>query len=123
LRNEARLLAEHVVRVGRAVHAYSAEDDFEAIFEATLVSCREHLDHVPSSVQWIDQELRAGKLQPRLSPTEAWLLEPLIRYAHAAGLEDAAHFFEALTRRMEQRLSLAIAHAASRSSTAQPVHS
>ncbi len=42
-------------------------------------------------------------------PTEAWLLDPLIRYAHAAGLEDAARYFENLTRRVEQRLALAIA--------------
>jgi hypothetical protein len=47
-------------------------------------------------------------LQARLTPTESWLLEPLIRYAHAAGLEKAAHYFEQLTRRVEQRLALAM---------------
>ena len=85
------------------------DDEFESIFETILASCREHLDHVPSSLQWIEQQLRAGTLQPRLTPTETWLLEPLIRYAHAAGLEDAAHYFEALTRRLEHRLAVAIA--------------
>lgn len=105
---ETRELAQRVIEIGRAVHAYSPDDDFEVIYEEILASAREHLDHVPSSLQWIEQELRRGTLQPRLTPTEVWLLDPLIRYAHAAGLEDAAHFFEQLTRRVERRLGLAI---------------
>lgn len=107
---EARELAQRVVEVGRAVRAYSPTDDFEAIFAEVLASAREHLDHIPSSLQWIEQQLRLGALRPRLTPTESWLLEPLIRYAHAAGLEEAAHYFEDLTRRVEQRLAQAIAH-------------
>lgn len=111
--HEARELAHRVVEVGRAVRAYSPTDDFEAIFAEVLASAREHLDHVPSSLQWIEQQLRLGALRPRLTPTESWLLEPLIRYAHAAGLEDAARYFEELTRRVEQRLALAIRRGAS----------
>jgi hypothetical protein len=108
---ETRELAQRVVEVGRAVRAYSEQDDFESIYAEILAAAREHLDHVPSSLQWIEQQLRHGALQPRLTPTEAWLLEPLIRYAHAAGLEDAARYFENLTRCVEQRLGLAIAAA------------
>jgi hypothetical protein len=107
--NEARPLVKNVVAIGKAVHAYPAEIDLEKLFAETMESCREHLDHAPSSLQWIEQQLRLGALQPRLTPTEAWLLEPLIRYAHAAGLENEAHYFEHLTRRLERRLSLAIA--------------
>lgn len=106
--HEARELARRVVEVGRAVRAYSPVDDFEAIYAEVLASAREHLEHVPSSLQWIEQQLRLRALRPRLTPTESWLLEPLIRYAHAAGLEDAARYFEELTRRVEQRLALAI---------------
>jgi hypothetical protein len=106
---ETRELVQRVFEVGRAVRAYSEGDDFESIHTAFLDAARTVLDHVPSSLQWIEQQLRNHTLQPRLTPTEAWLLEPLIRYAHAAGLEDAARFFENLTRRVEQRLGLAIA--------------
>lgn len=105
---ETRELAQRVVEVGRAVRAYSERDDFESIYAEVLTAAREHLDHVPSSLQWIAQQLHHHALQARLTPTEAWLLEPLIRYAHAAGLEDAARYFENLTRRVEQRLGLAI---------------
>jgi hypothetical protein len=104
---EARELTRHVFDVGRAVHAYAPDDALETVFAITLKSCREHLEHVPSSLQWIEKELRRGTFQPRLTATESWLLDPLIRYAHAAGLEDAAHYFEGLMRRVEQRLSLA----------------
>lgn len=106
---EMRELAQRVVEVGRAVRAYGGADDFETIYEQMRESAREHLEHVPSSLQWIAQQLRRGALQPRLTPTETWLLEPLIRYSRAAGLEDAAHYFEELTRRVEGRLGLASA--------------
>ena len=109
LEKEARTLVAHVVSVGRAVHAYPAEIDVDALFAATLESCREYLDHAPSSLQWIEQQLRRGALQPRLTPTETWLLEPLIRFAHAAGLEAEAHYFERLTRQLEGRLARVIA--------------
>lgn len=117
---ETRELARRVVEVGRAVHAYTPADDLEALLARLLESARDHLDHIPSSLQWIEQQLRLGTLQPRLTPTEAWLLDPLIRYAHAAGLEDAARYFEGLTRRTEQRLALAI-HA--RSTQSNPARS
>jgi hypothetical protein len=107
-RTEARQLAEQVVAVGRAVHAFHQDEPLESFYEEAVRSCEEHLDHVPSSLQWIELQLRKGELQARLSPTEAWLLEPLVRYAHAAGLEDAAHYFEELARRVEARLALAI---------------
>ena len=106
--HEFQELAGHVVEVGRAVRAYGADEPLDPLLEAMFASCREHLDHIPSSLQWIDQQLRAGRLQPRLTPTETWLLEPLIRYAHAAGLEKAARYFETLMRRVEHRLALAV---------------
>jgi len=105
---EARELIERVVEIGRAVGAYTADDDLETIWRETLTSARKVADHIPSSLQWIEQQLRLGQLRPRLTPTETWLLEPLIRYAHAAGLEDAARYFEKLTARVEQRLALAV---------------
>ena len=104
---ETRTLARHVVEVGRAVGAYAAAEDFEDMYAQMIEGARLVLDHVPSSLQWIEQQLRGGKLEARLTPTEQWLLEPLIRYARAGGLENAAYYFEQLTRRIEQRLALA----------------
>jgi len=107
-RTEMRELARHVIDIGRAVGAYARDEEFESLYEEILAGARQHLDHVPSSLQWIEQQLRLRVLQPRLTPTEQWLIEPLIRYAHGAGLEEAAHYFEHLTRRVEHRLALAI---------------
>ena len=106
---EVRELVGHVVAVGRAVRAYGAAESLEEILEKARTSLEHHADHVPSSLQWIEGQLERQSLSPRLTPTEAWLLEPLIRYAHGAGLEDAARYFETLTRRVEHRLALAIA--------------
>jgi hypothetical protein len=106
---EVRDLVEHVVSVGRAVRAYDARESVEEILAKARTSLEHHADHVPSSLQWIEGQLQRQSLSPRLTPTEAWLLEPLIRYAHGAGLEGAARYFETLTRRVEHRLAMAIA--------------
>ena len=37
--------------------------------------------------------LRTGELAGELTPTENWLLEPLIRYARSAGLDQSAEYF------------------------------
>ncbi len=105
--DEVREMARHVFAIGQSVGAYSAGEDFELIHSQMIESARLVLDHVPSSLQWIEQQLRLGKLEARLSPTEQWLIEPLIRYARVAALEDAAHYFERLTREIEHRLALA----------------
>jgi hypothetical protein len=109
--DEMRELARHVIEVGRAVGAYAPEEGFEMLYAEMIESVRQHEDHIPSSLQWIEQRLRLGTLEPRLTPTEQWLLEPLIRYAHGAGLEEAAHYFEHLTRTIEHRLARALAAA------------
>jgi hypothetical protein len=104
---ETRALAGQVIAVGRSVGAYSAGEDFEALYSRMLESARLVPDHVPSSLQWIEQQIRRGTLEARLTPTEQWLLEPLIRYARVGGLDEAACYFERLTHRIEQRLALA----------------
>lgn len=111
-------LTAHVVEVGRAVHAYDAKDTPETALVATLASCRNHLDHIPSSLQYIDQRLRSGTLPPELTPTETWLLQPLIQYARGSGLEEAVAYFEKLTARIEQQLRRAIDAAAANSAGA-----
>jgi ketopantoate reductase len=102
-----RELAQRVFEVGQAVRAYGPEEDFEKILPALIATTHQHDDHIPSSLQWIGLRLRQGKLEPKLTPTEEWLLDPLIRYAHAAGLHDAGHYFEALKERAVANLKVA----------------
>jgi hypothetical protein len=106
--DEVRTLIRHVLAVGHSVRAYRPEETLDGVLGPMLEAVARHADHVPSSIQWIEDRLRSRTLVPRLTPTEVWLLEPLIRYAHAAGLEEAARYFEDLTRRVEHRLALAV---------------
>lgn len=95
-----RELCERVFTVGRAVRAYAPDDDFNVIFAGLHETWRRHATHIPSSLQWLELQLSHGSLAPRLTPTEQWLLEPLIKYARAAGREDIAAWFEALKSRV-----------------------
>ena len=97
----------HVFAIGRAVKAYGADEFFDTILQNVLATTHQHDDHVPSSLQWIGLHLRQGVLTPKLTPTEEWLLDPLIRYAHAAGLQESGNYFEALKARALAKLALA----------------
>lgn len=104
---EMRRLAETVFRVGKAVKAFDRTEEFEPVFQRVLHSCARHRRHIPSSLQWVEMRLRLGKLEPKLTPTEAWLLEPLIRYARSAGLDSDVTYFEELKKRLLEKLALA----------------
>ncbi len=105
---EIRELVYRVLQVGQAVRAYGPQEDLEAMFQELLRSCQIHGGHIPSSLQWIAMKIRLGTLEPEITPTEAWLIDPLIRYALAGGLEGAAFYFEQLKRRLIQKLILAV---------------
>jgi hypothetical protein len=89
------------------VRAYGANEDFDSIFAQMIETNHQHDDHVPSSLQWVGLRLRQGTLEPKLTPTETWLIDPLIRYAHAGGLHEAADYFESLRAELLARLTLA----------------
>ena len=59
---ETRELAQRVVEVGRAVRAYSERRRIRVDLRRDPRRRREHLDHVPSSLQWIEQQLRRRHL-------------------------------------------------------------
>ena len=107
LLREMRELCGWVFRIGQAVKAYEADDDFEERFQACIASLRLHETHVPSSLQWVGMHYHSGTLEAKLTPTEAWLLGPLIRYARGANLEQAAHYLEALKARLLDKLKKA----------------
>lgn len=105
--DETRELVARVVEVGRAVGAYTPDESFETLYRAAMTAARGPLEHVPSSIAWVGDQLRRGTLAPRLSPTETWLLDPLVHFARTAGLTDAEAYLLGLTRRVEARLALA----------------
>lgn len=102
-----RELFWHVFQTGLALKVYGAEESFEDIYAQRMENLRLHETHVPSSLQWVALRYRQGALEPKLSPTEAWLLDPLVRFARGAGLDDAAHYFEDLKKRLLRKLELA----------------
>ena len=104
---EIRELALQVFRVGQAVKAYGRTESFEAVLARAKEILHLHRSHIPSSLQWVALRLRQGKLEPALTPTETWLLDPLIRYARSAGLEEAERYFEGLRGRLLAKLTLA----------------
>ncbi len=102
-----RELVHQVFRVGQMVKVYDLHEDVEVIFQQVIETCRPHSEHIPSSLQWVQMKLSLGTLEAQMSPTEAWLLEPLIRYAKASGLEDTASYFQQLKDELVAKLTLA----------------
>ena len=72
-----------------------------------MQTCVPHAEHIPSSLQWVQMKLSLGTLGAEITPTEAWLLEPLIRDAKAPGLEDTASYFQQLKDELVKKLTLA----------------
>jgi hypothetical protein len=101
---EIRRLAAEVFAVGQAVKAYARTDQFEDIYRPLRETLDLHREHVPSSLQWVALRLRTGELEAGLTPTETWLLEPLIRYARSAGLDDSVRYFEGLKEELIRKL-------------------
>ena len=106
--SQIRELVYQVFRVGQMVKVYDLQEDVEVIFDRVIKTAREHSNHIPSSLQWVELNLQNGTLQPQITPTESWLIEPLIRYAKASGLEDAASYFNHLKEELIRKLILAI---------------
>ncbi len=103
-------LIGHVLRVGQAVKAYPAEETIDRLYTHLITVSQPHHGHVPSSLQWVGLRLRLGILSPEVTPTESWLVDPLMRYARSAGLEDTATYFEQLKLALVEKLTCAIRH-------------
>jgi hypothetical protein len=101
---EIRLLAAEVFAVGQAVKAYAPADQFDVLYRSLRETLDLHREHVPSSLQWVGLRLRTGELAAELTPTETWLLDPLIRYARSAGLDRSVEYFEKLKHELLRKL-------------------
>ncbi|HEY5892995.1 MAG TPA: hypothetical protein VIT91_07165 [Chthoniobacterales bacterium] len=109
---EVQELIRHVFDVGVAVKAYGPGDSYEQIVGEMLYLSLTNAKHVPSSLQWVDLRIRQGVLTAEFTPTEEWLITPLIKYARSAGLVKAELYFEGLRQRLLTKLRQAVAKAA-----------
>jgi hypothetical protein len=110
LENEPAIekLIEAVVQVGRAVKAYPASNQTSEA-KQRLKAIAEHLgDHVPSSLHYVAVHLRERSLKPECTPTETFLLDPLVKYARAANSTDAADYLAGLKGELVRRLTHAV---------------
>ncbi|WP_218082248.1 hypothetical protein [Anthocerotibacter panamensis] len=103
-----RELIYQVLQIGRALKVYDASDDVDTLYERVREVSLAHGEHVPSSLQWVGMMLHLGKLEPQITPTESWLVDPLIRYAMSAGLEEAELYFRNLKILLVEKLTRAI---------------
>ena len=101
-------LVRQIFQVGKRVKVYRKNESFEQIFQLLLETCQPHQNHIPSSLQWVDIKLRLNQLEAKITPTESWLLEPLMRYAKAFELEETAQYFQSLKEQLLKKLTLAI---------------
>ncbi|MTJ12265.1 hypothetical protein FJR11_06585 [Anabaena sp. UHCC 0187] len=105
--SKIRELAYHVFKVGQMIKVYGKDENFEVILDQLMETCHAHGSHIPSNLQWIDTKIRLLTLEPKMTSTESWLLEPLIRYAKASELEDSVNYFESLKNQLIEKLTLA----------------
>ncbi|HEY5751912.1 MAG TPA: hypothetical protein VIT21_02080 [Chthoniobacterales bacterium] len=108
---EVQELIRHVFDVGVAVKAYGPGDSYEQVVGEMLHLSLVNAKHVPSSLQWVDLRIRQGLLTAEFTPTEEWLITPLIKYARSAGLAEAERYFESLRARLLTKLRRAVARA------------
>lgn len=97
-------LTRWVVAVGKAVKAYGPQEQPEALAAATVANLREHASHVPSSLQWLASRLARNEAIDAITPTELWLIDPLLHYARSAGLDPAVLYFDGLKTELHRRL-------------------
>jgi hypothetical protein len=106
---EVQNLIQRVLQIGQAVKAYSPADTEASLYAQLKKVSSLHGSHVPSSLQWVGMRLRLGQLTAEVTPTESWLIDPLIRYAKSAGQEETALYFENLKTVLVRKLALAVA--------------
>jgi hypothetical protein len=106
-RDDVQELAGVVLRIGKSVKAYGANESLERI-TADLDRIGDTLrDHIPSSLQYVSMLLSRGQLKGECTPTEEWLLQPLIKYAEAAGLHESSAYLRGLRERLVAKLTAA----------------
>jgi hypothetical protein len=80
----------------------------QATFRATAKhSASRHATHIPSTLQHVSLLVQKRRLAPGITPTEEWLVQPLIKYAESAGLQASANYLVTLRNELARKLTLA----------------
>jgi hypothetical protein len=98
-------LVAHGVAVAQAVRAFRPDESASAWFERVWAARIPYAAHVPSSLQWLDQQVRLRQVEVKVPATEAWLLDPILHYARNAQLPVQAAFFEGLRNQLVDALA------------------
>lgn len=106
--DDIRELVRRVFEVGSTIKVFTPRDSFEGLFDHVTKSLRQVGSHVPSSLQSIELQLKAGSLEAKFPPTETWLIDPLIRYARSSQLTEAVSYFEGLRAALIVKLEKAV---------------
>jgi hypothetical protein len=101
----AEELIRKVLNIGKAVHAFRPEETAEPVVQRCFEVALHYPKHVPSSLQWFDQQIRSGNVAVAIPPTEAWLLNPLLHYAKSAALTAEAAYLENLSARLLDKIA------------------
>jgi hypothetical protein len=102
-------LVEAVIRVGRGVGVFGPDETAEAAVHELQLALASTAAHVPSSLQWLEQQVAAGTLGPGLAPTEKWLLQPLQQYARSLGDAGSIGYFEGIEKELTGAIARAVA--------------
>ena len=97
-------LTTWVVEVGKAVRAYAPHEQPEELVGPVIESLRKNARHTSSSIQWLASRLARREPIDDITPTELWLIDPLLHYARSAGLDPAVRYLETLKESLRHRL-------------------
>jgi hypothetical protein len=106
-RTDIEHLAGEVLRIGKAVKAYPHNESLNRIMFDLDRMAQALRNHVPSSLQYVSLLLSRGELKGECTPTEEWLLQPLIKYAEAAGLHESSAYLRGLREQLIAKLAAA----------------
>ncbi len=110
--SDLRELVKRVVEVGHAVKVFSPGESFDEVYNLVYERAIRLSSHVPSSLQSVEIHINEGSLEAKFPPTETWLIDPLVRYARSAGLDEAVEYFEGLRTALVAKMEKAVARGA-----------
>jgi hypothetical protein len=102
-------LVTAAIKVGRGVGVFRADESPSAVLNELQRLLDSTAEHIPSSLQLLEQQIGAGTLAPGLAPTEKWLLQPLQQYARSLGDTDAIRYFEGIERELTGAIARVVA--------------
>lgn len=104
-RSYLKQIVFHLIQIGEAIHVLPPGRNVDATFDKLMIYYEDFLNHIPSSLQWLNTKIKTGTYKPHFTSLELWLFNPLYQYAHGAGLHDSVKFFEDLRHELWTKLN------------------